>query len=94
MPILDERRFNTSRTPQHEIQTRELDLAGSRSRQTLRRLLGQWDGLASLKDEIRRIEARIGHADPADDKELSALKAYLKGLRYGLDCRAGADTAE
>jgi hypothetical protein len=91
MHTLDERRFSTSRSPQNEIRTRELDQVRSQSTQTLRRVLGQWDGLASLKDEIRRVESKISRTDPADDKELSSLKAYLKGLRYSLDCRAFAD---
>jgi hypothetical protein len=94
MPTLDERRFSTSHYPQYEIRTRELDQARSQSNQTLRRVLGQWDGLASLKDEIRRVEVRIKQSDPMDDKELSSLKAYLKGLRYSLDCRAFPDTRE
>ncbi len=94
MSTLDERRFSTSHGPQFELRTRELDQARSQSNQALRRVLGQWDGLASLKDEIRRVEARIKRNDLIDDKEMASLKAYLKGLRYSLDCRAFADTIE
>jgi hypothetical protein len=94
MPTLDEHRFGTSHTPRFDGRTRELDQARSQSTQTLRRVLGQWDGLASLKDEIRRVEVRIKSAETTGDKELSSLKAYLKGLRYSLDCRAFADNNE
>jgi len=69
--------------------SQDLDTDRIQSRQVLRRVLGQWDGLAGLKDEIRRVEGTIRQAedDQAQETDLSSLKSYLKGLRYNLDCR-------
>ena len=69
--------------------SQDLDSDRIQSRQVLRRVLGQWDGLAGLKDEIRRLEGRIRHAeeDQAEETDLNSLKSYLKGLRFNVDCR-------
>jgi hypothetical protein len=84
--------------------TREFDTERTQMNRKLRRVLGEWDGLASLKDEIRIVEAQIRQGEDectamiADcveptmlhlkEAQIGFLQGYLKGLRYTLDRRA------